>query len=148
MRRIYNQKNLSVTINGYTIRDYFDGATVVLTYDGGEVQKTQGTDGAGINLATEQGLTIQVTLRETSQSHAFLHALRLSQYTSNTGCTVIVRTGADILFSLPDSFISSPGPLTTGDKMQGSVQYTITSADGFANNLAINTVAGAIAAAQ
>lgn len=55
MRKVYNQKNMSLTIDGVNIQDFHEGATFVYTWDGGEVDKTQGTDGAGINIATNQG---------------------------------------------------------------------------------------------
>ena len=45
MRKVYNQKNLSLIIDGVQIMDFAEGATFVYTFDGGEVQKTQGTDG-------------------------------------------------------------------------------------------------------
>ena len=54
MRKVYNQKNMSLTIDGVNIQDFHEGATFVYTWDGGEVDKTQGTDGAGINIATNQ----------------------------------------------------------------------------------------------
>ena len=58
MRKVYNQKNMSLTIDGVNIQDFHEGATFVYTWDGGEVDKTQGTDGAGINIATNQGATL------------------------------------------------------------------------------------------
>ena len=36
-RTIYNQKNLVLTIDGVTIQDFFEGASIVYTYDGGDV---------------------------------------------------------------------------------------------------------------
>lgn len=136
MRTVYNQKNTTITIDGVTMRDYMDGASVVVTYDGGEVDKTQGTDGAGINLATNQGLTVQFTLRETSRSRAFLRALRLRQENGGAGVTVVLRTGANVMHMMTDSYISQPAALNTGDKKLGGLQYTLMSADEETSNLA------------
>ena len=135
MRKVYNQKNLSLIVDGVQIRDFAEGATFVYTFDGGEVQKTQGTDGAGVNLATNQGSTLQFTVRETSQSIAFLNTLRLTQENGGPGAVVVCRTGADILFTMTDAYISRPGQLSTGDKTQGSMQFTITSAEDETANL-------------
>ena len=88
MRKVYNQKNMSLTIDGVNIQDFHEGATFVYTWDGGEVDKTQGTDGAGINIATNQGATLQFTLRETSRSIKFLSDLRLRQENGGAGVTV------------------------------------------------------------
>ena len=85
MRRVYNQKNMSLTIDGVNIQDFHEGATFVYTWDGGEVDKTQGTDGAGINIAANQGATLQFTLRETSRSIKFLSDLRLRQENGGAG---------------------------------------------------------------
>lgn len=137
-RTVYNQKNLVLTIDGTTIQDFFEGASIVYTYDGGEVDKTQGTDGAGINIATDQGSTIKFTLRETSRSHQFLSDLRKRQYNGGSGVTVVLRTGADVLETMTDAYISRPGELSTGDKKQGSMQYTLMSADNESSNLGVN----------
>ena len=135
MRRSYNQKNVTVTVDGTTIQDFFEGASIIITLDGGEVDKTQGTDGAAINLATSQGATCKITLRETSRSRDFLTALRLRQENGGPGVTVILRTGADVLHQLTDAFISREGELSTGDKKMGGVQYIFMSAEDEVNNL-------------
>ena len=145
MRRVYNQKNLTLTVDGSTIQDFHEGATVVYTYDGGEVDKTQGTDGASINLATNQGATIKFTLRETSRSRSFLNSIRIRQENGGPGVTCILRTGADVLHTLTDSYIGREGELSSGDKKQGGIQYTLMSADDDTSNLSnIGTVAGVV----
>ena len=137
MRKVYNQKNMSLPIDGVNIQDFHEGATFVYTWDGGEVDKTQGTDGAGINIATNQGATLQFTLRETSRSIKFLSdlRLRLRQENGGAGVTVVARTGAAILLTMTEGYISRPGQLSTGDKKQGSMQFTITSAEDETANL-------------
>lgn len=139
-RRIYNQKNLTLTVDGITIQDFFEGASVVLLFDGGEVEKTQGTDGASINIATNQGATIKWTLRETSRSRQFLADLRKRQENGGNGITVILRTGADVLETMTDAFIGRPGELSTGDKKQGGIQYVVMSAEHESSNLSLGSV--------
>lgn len=134
-RTVYNQKNQVLTIDGVTIQDFFEGATVVVTKDGGEVEKTQGTDGASVNIATHQGQTWKFTLRETSRSRQLLSDLNKRQYNGGAGVTCILRTGADVLESMTDAYISREGELSTGDKKQGGIQYTITSANDDTSNL-------------
>lgn len=135
--RLYNQKNLTITIDGITIQDFFEGAVVTYTYDGGEVDKTQGTDGAGINLATNQGATVAFILRETSRSRAYLQAIRLRQENGGPGVTVVVRTGADVLHVLTEAYIGREGELSSGDKKQGGIQYTLMSAEDDTSNLSV-----------
>lgn len=136
MRHVYNQKNLVLTVNGVTIQDFFEGAVIVWTMDGGEVQKTQGTDGAGINIATNQGATVQFTLRETSRSRAYLMGLRLLQENGGPGVTVVMRSGADVVMGMTGGYLGREGVLTTGDKTQGGVQWTIMSAEDTVSNIA------------
>ena len=114
MRTIYNQASTSIVVDGNQIYDLFEGATITYTFDGGEVAKTQGTDGAGINIATNQGSTLQFTLKETSRSIAFLNNLRLRQENGGLGVTVVARTGANILLTMTNAYISRPGQLATG----------------------------------
>lgn len=149
MRRVYNQKNLTITIDGITVQDYFEGASIVYTLDGGEVDKTQGTDGAGINLATNQGSSIQFTIRETSRSRDFLNALRLRQENGGPGVTVVLRTGADVLHTMTDTYIGREGQLTSGDKKQGGLQYSLMTAEEETSNMAqvAGSVAGGVLAA-
>lgn len=142
-RRVYNQKNLTLTVDGVTIQDFFEGAVVTYIYDGGEVAKTQGTDGAGINLATNQGATIRFTLRETSRSRNFLRAIRLTQEAGGPGTMVVLRTGADVLHTLTDAYISREGELNSGDKVQGGIEYQLMSAEDDTSNLSM--VAGLLA---
>lgn len=134
-RTVYNQKNLTLTIDGTTIQDFFEGTSVVLTLDGGEVDKTQGMDGASINIATNQGATLRFTLRETSRSHQFLADLRKRQENGGAGVTAILRTGADVLQTMTESYISRPGELSTGDKKMGSQEYILMSAENESSNL-------------
>lgn len=145
MRRVYNQKNLTITVNGLTVQDFFEGATVIYTLDGGEVDKTQGTDGASINLATNQGATLQFTVRETSRSRAFLTAVRLTQENGGPGVVVVLRTGSDVLHVMTDAYIGREGQLTSGDKKQGGIQYTLMSAEDETSSL--SSVVSALASA-
>lgn len=133
-RRLYNQKSITLTIDGVQIQDFFEGTTITYIRDGGEVDKTQGTDGAGINLATNQGATLRFTVRETSRSQIYLSALRLRQENGGNGSTIIIRTGNDILLSMTDAFMGRPGELTTGDKKMAGVEYTFMSAQDAVNN--------------
>ena len=48
---------------------------------------------------------------------------------------MVARTGADILLTMTEGYISRPGQLSTGDKKQGSMQFTITSAEDETANL-------------
>lgn len=136
MRKLYNQKNLVMTIDGYNIQDFHEGATCVFTYDGGEVDKTQGTDGASVNLATDQGATIRITLRESSRSLQFFNDLRARQYNGGTGVTVTFRTGTDIIHTMTDAYVGNPGELSTGDKKMGGITFVVTSAEFSTQNMA------------
>lgn len=134
MRRVYNQHLVTLTVDGRQIKDFAEGSTISLTYDGGEVEKTQGTDGAGLNRATRQGATIQFTIREDSDSREFLRSLNLRQDDA-AGVSVILRTGVDVIERLPDAYISQAGNLSTGDKRMGSIEYTLTSRENYSDNL-------------
>lgn len=134
MRKVYNQHLVTLTVDGRQIKDFGEGTSITLTYDGGEVQKTQGTDGAGINRATRQGATIAFTVREDSDSRDFLRSLNLRQDDA-AGVSVVLRTGVDVIERMSDAYISQSGELATGDKMMGAIQYTLTSRECESDNL-------------
>ncbi len=135
MQRVYNQKNCILTVDGTVVQDFYSGTAIIFTYDGGEVEKTQGTDGAGINRATSQGATIRFTIRETSRSREFLDSVWLGQENGGPGAKVVFRSGANVLHSLDEAYISRPGELSTGDKQQGGIEYTLTAANDDTGNL-------------
>jgi hypothetical protein len=144
LKALYNQKNLVITINGYTITDYHENEAITLTYDGGEVSKTEGADGGSLNLATVQGCTISFTIRETSRSMQMLTGLFLAQYESGIGYTCVVRTGADILILMEEAFIGQAGDLSTGGKRQGGRTFVLTSCKTSTENLAMTALNAAI----
>jgi hypothetical protein len=129
MRTRYNQQSTSLIIDGVTIQDFFEGSSINFIVDGGEVEKTHGTDGPAINVATDQGATCKFTLRESSRSRQFLADLRRRQISGGPGVTVILTTGVEVREVMIGAFLSNPGELSTGDKKMGSVQYTLTSAE-------------------
>lgn len=135
MRRIYNQKNTSVTVDGHNVQGFVDSASVVLTIDGGEVTKSAGTDGSSINIGADQGAALEITIRETSPSFEYLVALGRLQRVTGEGGVVIVRTGADILVMMTNTIISLPGQISTGGKEQGGIKFTLTATECSLSNL-------------
>lgn len=136
----YNQKNLTLTIDGVTIQDFHEGASVTFSVVGGEVEITEGADGGGMNMATKQGAKLTFTLRETSRSRKFLADLRARQYMGGAGVTVILRTGADVHEVMNDAIISEPGEYSTGDKRQGGIQYTMISVEHSSSNMGMESL--------
>ena len=124
-KEIYNQKNNKVVFNGITLQGYSDGTSIEVEYVGGEVDITEGTDGGGLNIATDQGMRIRVTLRETSPSIDVIETARLAQNQLITPNLVLLQTGANVKYTITNALVSKPGNLTTGDKKQGGVQYEV-----------------------
>ena len=122
-KEIYNQKNNKVVFNGISIQGYANGSSIEVEHVGGEVDITEGTDGGGLNIATDQGIKIRVTLRETSPSIDIIETARTVQNQLSTPNVVLLQTGADIKYTVTNALVSKPGNLSTGDKTQGSVQY-------------------------
>ena len=124
--RIYGQKNTRIIVNGRQITGFMDGAPVKVVFDGGEVDKTEGTDGPGLNVATEQGGTISFTLRETSNDYYYLLGL-WQQEEEFIGYTVSLTfmSGSQIILNLPRALIAKPGEWNTGDKKQGGIEFKV-----------------------
>lgn len=141
---VYNQASVTITVDGFPITGLHEGTSFTYIRDGGEVQKTQGTDGAAINIATDQGATLRFTLKETSASHSFLSSLKRTQARGGSGVTVVIRTGADVLHLMNNAYVSNPGELASGDKTQAGIEYTIMSADVADSNMIIGAAGAAV----
>jgi hypothetical protein len=125
----YNQSQVTVLYDGIPLTDLGESACIKLTVDGGEVQKTEGTDGAGINIGTLQGATCKITFKETSPSLSILDSYVMAQQFGGLGGTLTLLTGTLALHTLAPAFISTPGELSTGDKKMGAKEYTFISAN-------------------
>jgi hypothetical protein len=123
VERVYNQNDITVSVNGIKIEGFMEGSSVKVAPAGGEVEITQGLDGPGLNRASRQGGRISMTLREGSSGHAVLQALRILQDQAPVGAIVIVSTGVGAVATLLNALVSLPGELSTGDKKQGSHEY-------------------------
>lgn len=123
-KEIYNQKNNKVIFNGIVLQGLANGTSIEVEFVGGEVEITEGTDGGGLNIATDQGIRIGVTLRETSPSIDVIETARTLQNQLSTPNLVMLQTGADVKYTVTNALVSRPDSLSTGDKQQGSVKYT------------------------
>lgn len=125
--RLYSQKDTKLLIDGFRVEGYMDGAPIKVTFDGGEIEKTEGTDGPGLNMATPQGGTIAFTIREDSDFYNYAVGLYEAQLA--TGGIVILNatlfSGSQLIMTLNDALITRPGELSTGDKKQGGVEFKI-----------------------
>ena len=124
--RIYGQKNSRIMINGRQITGFMDGSSIKVSFDGGEVDKTEGTDGPGLNVATDQGGTIGFTLRETTNDYQYLLQLwKLEEANVGTTINCTFMSGSQIVLSMPRALIAKPGELSTGDKKQGGIEFRV-----------------------
>lgn len=123
-KEIYNQKNTKVLMNGISLQGFANGTSITVEFVGGEVDISEGTDGGGLNIATIQGIKVSVTLRETSPSIDLINSQIELQQISSIPCVVMIQTGANVKYTLTNALVSKPDNLSTGDKTQGSQQYT------------------------
>lgn len=129
MERVYRQSWAGITYNGVQLQGLMDGAPIVVRHRGGEVDLTEGTDGSSVNIATDQGGEVEVTLRETATTHGFLYNQHRNQQHSGPGATLIVYTGVGAVISLTDAYVGMPSELSTGDKQMGSRTYRFVSSE-------------------
>lgn len=124
--RVYNQNEVSVICAGTVIDGLMDGTPITVTYGGGEVDITEGTDGPGLNVATRQGGRIKFTLRENSRAFGFLQGLRRLHENSPVATgNCVVTTGTRDIITLGYFIIGLPGDRTTGDKKMAGVEFEL-----------------------
>lgn len=116
IKKVYNQRNVSASFNGIDLKGLMDGASLTIERVGGEVEITEGTDGGGLNQATDQGVRVSLVFRETSQSIPTLETAKTLQQRTGVTSVLVVRTGANMLVTISNAMVSNPGPLSTGDK--------------------------------
>ena len=121
---VYRQQFISATYNGTPLQGLMDGASIRVITRGGELDLTEGTDGGDVNIATLQGMQVEISLRETSTVHEFLFEQNRSQANGGPGATLMLYTGTGRSLNCGDMFVSVPGQLGTGDKKQGAHTYT------------------------
>lgn len=129
IKKVYNQRNCSASFNGIGLKGLMDGTSIVLERVGGEVDITEGTDGGGLNQATDQGVRVSITFRETSQSISMLETAKTLQQRTGVTSVFVLRTGADMLVTITNAMVSNPSSLSTGDKKQGGITYTFVGTD-------------------
>jgi hypothetical protein len=123
---VYNQQSVSVIVGGRIMSDLMEGTSITVTHRGGEVDITEGTDGPGLNRATDQGGQIKFTLKENSADYDYLKNIRNQQaFQSEASGNVVVTTGTRDIITISDYLISLPGERTTGDKKMAGVEFTI-----------------------
>lgn len=120
---VYRQQWIAAAYNGIPLQGMHEGGSIVVRPRGGEVDLTEGTDGGDVNLATDQGIEIEITLRETSYVHEMLFSQHLSQGRGGPGATISLYTGTGRVLTATECFVGMPGELSTGDKKQGSHAY-------------------------
>jgi hypothetical protein len=120
---VYRQQWIAASYNGVPLQGMMDGSSITIRPRGGEVDLTEGTDGGDVNLATDQGIEIEITLRETATTHEMLYAQHLSQGRGGPGATMSLYSGTGRTLTAPNCFVGMPGELSTGDKKQGSHTY-------------------------
>ena len=124
--RVYSQQTVSVIVAGLPMDGFMDGTSVTVSYKGGEVDVTEGTDGPGLNMASRQGGSIKFTLRENSRSFAYLNALRLMYEGLPVATGVaVVTTGTRDIITLGNFLINRPGDRVTGDKKMAGVEFEL-----------------------
>lgn len=129
LKKVYSQRNVSASFNGIDLKGLMDGASLTIERVGGEVEITEGTDGGGLNQATDQGVRVSLVFRETSQSISMLETAKTLQQRTGVTSVFVLRTGANMLVTISNAMVSNPGPLSTGDKKQGSISYTFVGTD-------------------
>lgn len=120
---VYRQQWVQMSFDGVPMQGLGEGASVVVRPRGGEVELTEGTDGGDVNLATDQGIEVELTLRECSPNHEFLYQKHLSQGRGGPGCQVTMYSGTGRVLTAANCFVGMPGELGTGDKREGSQTY-------------------------
>jgi hypothetical protein len=139
MRYTYNQKNVTVLVDGVMVEGISgDDGAIEITYGGGEIEPTRGISGPAMNQASPQEGKTVIKLLENSPTRDYFRSLRKAQEAVGSSVTVLIRSGVDALHTIQNALISLPGPLSTGGPKQGLIAYTFIGSPIDVDNLALN----------
>ena len=124
MEKVYRQQFVAGVYNGRPLQGLMDNDSIRIIVRGGELDLTEGTDSGSVNIATLQGMQVEIDLRETSTGHEYLFQQNRSQAGGAPGATLVLYTGTGRTLNCGDMFVSPPGQLATGGKKQGGHTYT------------------------
>lgn len=120
---LFNQSFIAASYNGVILQGFMDGESINIKIEGGEVELTHGTDGGSMNIATLQGASVEINLRESSPSHEFLFQMNRHQAGGGAPATLVLSTGTGRQLSILNAVVGVPGPMSTGNKQQGAHTY-------------------------
>lgn len=120
---VYRRGFIAAAYNGTPLQRLMEGASIRIITRGGELDLTEGTDGGDVNIATLQGMQVEIDIRETSPAHEFLFQQNRSQANGGPGATLALYTGTARTLTCSDMYVGLPGQLATGDKKMGAHTY-------------------------
>ena len=93
MNNIYLQQRHTVILDGVPIQGFAEGDWMGIKLEGAGASRSKGGDGPAMNVTTDQGGQITVTLNPTSPALGFFYGLRDAQKISPRFFSIIVMSG-------------------------------------------------------
>jgi len=117
---LYAQNRHTLVLDGIPMSDFSDGDFIQIKADGNAASRTQGGDGPGMNISTDQGGSIHISLKPTSPVLGILYELRKQQQNNPRMFSFMVMTGVDeVISAMGCAFGELPQAQTGGPTMQG-----------------------------
>lgn len=122
---LYAQNRHTLVIDGVPIQGFADGDFISVKLNGGAAEITPGADGPSMNLSTEQGGMLTLSLKPTSPAIGTLYALRKQQQQNPRLFSVVLISGVEEIINAGGCAFGELAEFSTGGPTMQPRQFPI-----------------------
>lgn len=124
---LYAQNRHTLVIDGVPISGFAEGDFITVKQDGNAASRSMGADGPSMNLSTEQGGNLTISLQPTSPEIGTLYALREQQARDPRMFSIILLSGVDEIVNAGGCAFGDQPQFSTGGPTMQPRQFNIES---------------------
>lgn len=114
MENIYLQNRHTLVINGIPIQGFAEGDFIGIKLDGAAAARTKGGDGPAMNISTDQGGQMKISLLPTSPALGAMYAIREEQKQNPSFFSIVLMSGVGELIAAAGCAMGEPSEAKTG----------------------------------
>jgi hypothetical protein len=141
---LYSQGRHIIIVDGYPLSGFAEGDFLQIKKDGNAAVRTHGGDGPSMNLSTEQGGTITLSLLPTSPALGQMYAIREGQVNNPRLFSIQMTSGVEELWSASGCAFGDMPQFTTGGPTMQPRQFSIEFLQMRMDTSAVTAVAGGL----
>jgi hypothetical protein len=141
---LYGQNRHILVIAGVPITGFAPGDFLSVKLEGNAATRTKGADGPSMNLTTDQGGTLSVSLKPTSPALGTLYALRDAQKVNPVLFGIVLTTGVEEVISAVGCAFGELDEITTGGEEMAARKFNFECSKIILDVSGVNPVSGGL----